>query len=446
MPFPRRNTNNNNNGGLGFFTMVAAVTAGLKLKERWDDYRAIPGDEGRLALHSPVDPAYMDEEDNIGLNNSATSNGFLSTEIPQVTAPKRKRSKKWCICCGLDCGLFWKAFGIVLLITIVWNGLKFGKWLVTPSPTGLEGLPAYGASLGCPSASHIYMGSKTNFTVPVGTESEHSLEISGIASGTLVVAEGASDATEIVYELILRRDDSDSFDDTSVGSTQEGQFVLQTPVSGSFCMRYDMTVYIPRNLKKLQLASRSTTQLKFATEGNVVLDDMSVTLYASNDNLNLLLPNTNIQATRMSLEVWRGWVVGDISIVNSTTIQTRNGDGVTNVHVHPDPQSSDVAYLETISGAGRTDVFYESDPSRLHRVISSTHTCERKGDMYLTYKEAEFNGQIDLKSQSFTGHGVQGMISAAPGRPNSELPWVGNKDGGDSLKIRSPQGWVGLYF
>ncbi|KAH7923410.1 hypothetical protein BV22DRAFT_1130677 [Leucogyrophana mollusca] len=447
---PIRRDNNNPTGGgshLGFFGVVAAVMAALKLKERWDDYQALSADEGRVALHSPNGSAIFDEENEIGL--SATTNGLLDTEIPGVTRPKRKRSKNCCMCCGINCGLFWKAVGIVLLLLIGWNALKFAKWAITPSPTGLEDMPEYSTSLGCLSAPHFYMGAKTNFTVPVGTKSDHSLNIQGSAVGTLAVAEGAHDATEIIYEVTLRRDDKDAFDDVSVGVLGSGKFNVQTPTISppSSCMRFDITVYLPRSLKKLEVNSYSTTQLKFPTEGTVTLDDLSVTLFSDNNNLNMLLPASSVQATRMSLQLYRGWLVGNAAISEKTIIDTQRGDSVANVHVSPvspsNPQTPGAAQLETTTGSGRTDILYVSNPALQHRPISSIHTSQRGGDLYLTYKEAEFNGQVEVKAKSSTTIGVQGMM---PGQGNTGLQWVGDKDGGDSIKVTSPRGWVGLYF
>ncbi|KAJ6475254.1 hypothetical protein C8R47DRAFT_694316 [Mycena vitilis] len=90
---------------LSFGGMLASVMVALKLKERWDDYKQISTDEeGRVALGSSV---YRDHDPE-GNNDEAIS--LINTDIT-VTRPKRKRAK-CCMCCGLDCSLFWKAFGI----------------------------------------------------------------------------------------------------------------------------------------------------------------------------------------------------------------------------------------------------------------------------------------------------------------------------------------------
>jgi hypothetical protein len=142
-----------------------------------------------------------------------------------------------------------------------------------------------------------------------------------------------------------------------------------------------------------------------------------------------------------------------MAIVNSTTITTAQGDCVANVHVRPAPSINqdhlEPAYLTTTHGNGRTDFFYENDHAYPHRPIVSSHTSARKGDLYLTYKNAEYSGSIDLKAQSYTAHGMQGSAVSHPGQVGEgakALPWVGDKDGGDKLVIKSPKGWVGLYF
>ncbi|KIJ67906.1 hypothetical protein HYDPIDRAFT_107438 [Hydnomerulius pinastri MD-312] len=450
MPVRRQNTGGGNSG-FGFFAMVGTVMALLKLKERWDDYRELSTEEGRVALpSSPNASVIYDEEDEIGMNTTATTtSGLLSTEIPAATRPKRSRAKNCCICCGMNCGLFWKAVGIVLALTVCWNLIKFAKWAMTPSPTGLEEMPEYSKSLGCLSASHYYNGPKTNFSVPLGqTLDDNTLNIFGSgAVGTIFLTEGQLDAEDVVYEFSLRRDDKDSFDDVSV-LAEDGEFTLETPLAlaQSTCMRFDITAYLPRNLKKLSINSQLATQVKFAEEGLVVLDDLAVTLSNFANDLDMILPSHAIQAKTVSLETRRGWLVGDVTITDKTSISTERGDAVANLHVSPVASLSGAATLETTSGSGRMDVFYKTPKSFDKRPISSTHASQRGGDLYLTYKEAEYSGNVEVKAKSYTTTGLQGMMPQTPGQGNTGLPWVGSPDGGDSLKVSSPSGWVGIYF
>jgi len=230
---------------------------------------------------------------------------------------------------------------------------------------------------------------------------------------------------------------------------------LTTPLfidPGKSCMRYDMTIYVPSTLKTLEISAHSVTQVQFHPDARIMLDSLLVKMYAMDDK-NMLLPSTGVRATNMEVNSYRGWIVGDMTIVNSTTVTTAQGDCVANVHVHPNPpinqEHPEPAYLSTTNGNGRADFFYENDHAYPHRPIVSSHTSSRKGDLYLTYKNAEYSGTIDLKAQSYTAHGMQGSVTSRPGQGENgtkTLPWAGNKDGGDKLAISSPRGWVGLYF
>ncbi|KAI0915793.1 hypothetical protein AcV5_003615 [Taiwanofungus camphoratus] len=429
-----------------FWGSVGAVMAALKLKEHLDDYNQLPTEEdglGRVALHSP-----NASQERVNMFRD----GSLDTEIP-VTRLRRKKAD-CCVCCGIRCGLFWKAFGIVCLILVSWQSIKFVIWLLTPSPTGLEGMPQYSSSLGCLKAPHIYNGAQTTYSVPIGIHgADHSIDITGQAVGTLVIAQGASDAADIKYELTLRTDNEallgsvtmkyPTADEINEGLS-ESRVHLSTPgFLASSCMRYDMTLYVPPNLKKLHVQAHSVAQIKFDDESNIDMDSLFVTMYTLDEN-NMLLPHSGVHAGELALEMVRGWLVGHVAIVDKTTLTTQRGDAVLNVHVTPAPSTAeppDTAVLQTTTGAGRSDIFYINHRGHPHRPISSEHLSSRNGDVYLTYKEAEFNGTVDLSAKSFTAKGLQGAIH----RDGDELPWVGDKNGGDKI-VASSRGWMGLYF
>jgi len=427
--------------------------AALKLKERLDHYRQVSTEEeGRVALTSP---GYRDEED-FEMDASVT-NGLLDTEIPAAVRPKRHRAKGCCICCGINCGLFWKAFGTVLALFALWNTFKLIRWAFTTTPTGLENMPAYSTTLGCVAAPFIYKDAMTTITVPIGTDkSDHAVDILGSAVGTFVIAQGAANSTEVKYEMTLRTDNKALLDDVSVhfpilsenDPVENSRFQLSTPfdASSSSCMRYDITMYVPPNLRILSVAPHTTTQVQFDPESHITLDTLFVTLYRTDIN-NMILPNPNIRSSQLTLEIFRGWIVGDASIGNLTQIKTQRGDGVTNVRVHPTPDHGDLparAELETVTGAGRTDIVYVSDKGYAHRPISSTHMSSRNGDIYLTYSDAEYNGYIDLRAKSYTARNMDG-VGTSKGGAQEDAHWVGDKDGGDTMSVKT-RAWVGLYF
>ncbi|CAL1707388.1 unnamed protein product [Somion occarium] len=439
----------------GFWSMVGGVMIALKLKDRLDEYNKLPTEDaqGRVALRSSIDDSETTPFRDGDLETAST----LDTEIPGAKQ-KRKRSRECCVCCGLKCGLFWKAFGIVCLIFIAWYAVKLAMWAATPSPTGLEGMPEYSTSLGCEKGKYFFEDQQQvsyNVGINVG-KADHSIDVRGGAVGTLVIAQGEAGSTNVKYEMTLRSDKQDlaskfSVTHPSMEEIEEGsshsRLLLTTPgVIVESCMRYDIKLFVPPQLKRLHIQTHATTHIKFDDNGNIDLDRLFITMYTSNPG-NLLLPNANINAKASTFELTQGWLVGQTNLLERTVVLTQRGNAVTNLHVHPVPSLEDtpaVALLETTTGAGRTDIFYENDSGSPHRPIQSTHRSSRNGDLYLTYKQAEFNGKVKLDAKSYSATGLRGGLD---GRTNgTELPWVGNPDGGDSLTVSSPRGWVGLYF
>ncbi|KAL6307841.1 hypothetical protein BKA93DRAFT_21842 [Sparassis latifolia] len=447
---PRRQAVQGPSQTFTFWGMVGVVMAALKLKEHMDDYRRVPSEEeglGPLALHSPVLDA-----NNIG----ASGDGFLDTEIPGARPKRSKRN--CCVCCGMRCGLFWKAFGIVCLLFLGWQAIKLAIWAVTPKPTGLEGMPEFSTSLGCSNAPYIYNATDTTFLVPVGlNNADHEIEILGKAVGTLTFVQGDSDATDVKYDITLRADQDGLFDSILLQHSTAYEIEhgisnshtrLATTYESSACMRYDIKVSVPPTLKNLAVSTRTVTHIKFDTDSMFDFDKLSVSMRAMMETGHLLLPHTGVHAGMLLFDISRGWLVGDVAIVDKTTLSTSKGDAVMNVHVHPVPSTADLpatAELQTTTGTGRTDVFFVSSAGHVHRPISSTHSSLRGGEMYLTYKEAEFKGEVDLSAKSYSASGLQGSMMRHGGM-GGELPWVGDKNGGDKIVAQSPNGWIGLYF
>ncbi|KAJ6586817.1 hypothetical protein DFH09DRAFT_235276 [Mycena vulgaris] len=434
---------------LSFGGLLASVMIALKLKEGLDDYKQVSSEEeGRVALGPP--PVYRDQQDIDGDDAEAIS--LINTEI-RVSRPKRQRAK-CCVCCGLNCGLFWKAFGIVVAIFAVWNGFKLIRWAVTASPTGLENMPVYSTSLGCVSAPHVYTGALTSFNVPIGAQNaDHGLDVRGGAVGTITVLEGAPSATKLKYEVTVRTDDAALLDDLAVVPTadqdadvKESRVIISTPRFGEGkCMRYDLRVFVPPNLKKLHVAAHAIAHVQFDPESHIQLDDFFVTLFSPSMQ-NMILPHNNLRSHQMALEVFEGWIVGDASIGTSTKITTQRGQGVMNVRVHPtaavNPESPEVATLRTTSGSGRTDVFYIDHDSHVHRPIYSVHMSSKNADMYLTYRDAQYSGLVQLDAASYTATGLQKLAATGDGKWTH---WVGDQEGKDEILINSRK-WVGLYF
>ena len=334
-----------------------------------------------------------------------------------------------------------------------------------PAPTGLETMPVFSTSLGCLNAPHIYNSSTTAFSAVMGPQKfDHSFDIRGSARGTFIVTQGTSESEEIKYEMTLRSNDPALLQDVSIrypdtdenGAILNSRLLITTPrvaSSSSSCMRYEIKMHVPPSLRQLYIASHTPMHLQFDPDTNIELDGLSVIMFAMDTSLSMILPQQSIRASRLALEVYRGWIVGDVAVVNETTITTQRGDGVANVKAHPtapvNPAVPEPASFRTTTGAGRTDVFYIT-PKAFKRPIKNIHMSSRNADMYLTYREAEFSGRIQLDSRSFTATGVQPLPKTE--EPDSDRDgqskwthWAGDKYGVDTMYIQS-RGWTGLYL
>ncbi|KAE9401555.1 hypothetical protein BT96DRAFT_956449 [Gymnopus androsaceus JB14] len=407
------------NSGFSFTGMVGATMGALK-KGHLAGYNKVSTEEGRVTLpvHTPSGYQDKDLEEEEGLLNTRTM--------------KRTIKRRW-----LNCGLFCKAIAIVVAIFFIISAGKLIMWAIGPAITGLEGMPVFSESLGCmDDASYLYNGGETTLSIPIGQRKDHSIDIGGSAVGTITVTEAAADIDEVQYKFTIRSNDMSMVDQIDLtypglkpGPDSTSRLVIGTPRyprDSSSCVRYDVVMYIPRALKKLHVASHAACTCQIRSRGPP----------RSGGN--------NLRSTSLSLEVYRGWLVGQASIVNRTSIATQRGDGVMNVHVHPtapaDPENPSQVTLQTYSGAGRTDLFFENDKVFAHRPIKSLHTSAMRADVYLHYKAAEFDGNINLGSSSFTATGAKPYSAGG-----SWTHWVGDTDGKDEIIVKS-KGWTGLYF
>ena len=321
-------------------------------------------------------------------------------------------------------------------------------------------MPAFSTSLGCMDAPHLYNGSQVTFMAPVNTQhQDHAFSTSGGAVGTLTLADGKADAQEIKYEIVLRASDESllksvyfEYPDYNEDKTiSRSRVSITTPQGfGTSCVRYDMTMYIPPNLKKLDIVLHTTTHVQFASGAHVNTENLFVTLYSTDSN-NMILPSADVTSQRQALEVYRGWIVGEASIVKETSITTQRGNGVANVKLHvappSDPTTPEPAVLRTTTGAGRSDFWYFGEKV-FKRPIDSKHISSKNADVYLTYSGAEFSGKIDMSSKSFSMTGVQKITQSRPNNGNDASTWthyVGDVNGSDRISISS-RGWTGLYF
>ena len=296
--------------------------------------------------------------------------------------------------------------------------------------------------------------------------SDHSFDIRGSAVGTFVITQGTPGSEEIQYEMTLRSNDPALLQDVAIhypltdddGAIVTSHLRISAPhvdSSSSSCMRYEIKMYVPPTLKQLSIASHTPMHLQFDPDTEIKLDDLLITMFDSESSLSMILPHRSVQANQLILEVYRGWIVGDISAVSEASVTTQRGDGVANVQVHPtapvNTELPEPVSFRTTTGAGRTDIFYIASKA-FKRPINNVHMSSRNGDMYLNYREADYSGRIQLDSRSFTATGAQRLPPSLPnegtsgsGRKAKWTHWFGDKSGSDEIYIQS-RGWTGLYF
>ena len=328
------------------------------------------------------------------------------------------------------------------------------------APTGLENMPAFNTSLGCAAASHTY--NSTIYTVRIPFEHDkpdHSFTVYGGMVGTLTLVDGEPDDTDVKYEFTIKSNDPSLLDSHSLlfryadvapdGAVQKSQFLITSPTiteGSKSCIRYDIKLFIPPSLKRLSVTAHAVMQLTVDPGSNFHLDTFYATLYETSTN-NLILPHESLRADTLGLEVYRGWIVGDVSISKTTSISTQRGDGVANLKVHPlppaDQQNPEKAVLWTATGAGRSDFTWLGDSAALKRPIEADHKSSKNGNVYLTYRNANFKGLISLDSKSFTTMYVDQIREAD--KIENWTHWAGDITGPDRLRVES-RGWTGLYF
>jgi hypothetical protein len=121
-----------------------------------------------------------------------------------------------------------------------------------------------------------------------------------------------------------------------------------------------------------------------------------------------------------------------------TKINTQEGDAIVNLAVEPYGSIDLIdtkASLMTLAGTGRSDYTYQASVPK--RPIDSVHRVQNGGDLYLTYKKAQFSGPVDLDVKSYSLSNVASK---------NGVRYVGEIDGEDKLEVHNSGGWLGLYF
>lgn len=290
-------------------------------------------------------------------------------------------------------------------------------------------------------------------------KAEHSFTVYGGIVGTLTLVDGESHDTDVKYEMTIASNDASLLDSHNLlfryadvapdGAVQNSQFLITSPTiteGSTSCMRFDIKLFVPPSLKKLNIASHAVMHLKVDPGSNIRLEVFYATLFDANAN-NIILPHRSFHADSLSLEVHRGWIVGDVSVSKSTSISTQRGDGVANLKLFPlppvDHQNPEKAVLWTVTGAGRSDFTWVGDSTAVKRPVEADHKSSKNGDVYLNYRNANFKGLISMNCRASTTTYVNQLRDAD--KTEKWTHWAGDKTGPDRLSVES-RGWTGLYF
>lgn len=322
-------------------------------------------------------------------------------------------------------------------------------------------MPKYSESLGCMDAKFFYQDKQTqDFLVPIQSGAME-FKVNGAFNGTILLEPGAPGEPDLRVAFSARTNKQSVKDEITVSLPNSivGDITMITtpfiPISDArSCGRFDITLYIPQELQTLTINARSITHLKFSDNfkaAPTTLKKLEVNLLSLSGD-NMLLPTSYLEANDLSTQVNEGYLVGDLTIQDTTSITTL-GNAITKLRLLTSTSSENPtdgrfsdAKLTTRTSSGRSDFTYITQTPRR---IQSTHESTFASDLYLTYKEANFNGQVDMRAKSWTAKGLEGTMPAFPGQGNGDgknpLPWHGDKHVGDFIKVQS-LGWVGLYF
>lgn len=238
-------------------------------------------------------------------------------------------------------------------------------------------------------------------------------------------------------------------------TTPQTNFVINTPAfnnpgsNGSpSCMRFDITVYIPSNLKKLVVNISTPVQITISPQGHVALDEVSISLSNAHPNCRIEA-SESLQARRLTVEMSRGIIEGAISIGDYAEITNWSGqiklDTIPNASFNLSSPST--ARLLTTTTNGGVEIRYFWNRAHRKRRIESYHTTGTATSVgRFNYGSSGFRGQLSV---NLTSYNVTDMSWKPPGMaPNisaqneTTLPIFINQTGDDRIYINAGTGSV----
>src|SRR5258705_697564 len=201
------------------------------------------------------------------------------------------------------------------------------------------------------------------FRVPPGHAGQHTFSIQGGASGQLTLASSPDpNAPVITYDIVIQSN-SPSSNKVSFNppppppgpvTPPSTDFLIVIPVTPltdpPACMRFDITMYIPRCLRQLTVNASTPVQITFSPQAHIELDTLSIFITNSHPQ-SRIDSSESVQARSLSVEMNTGLIQGPLSLGESSKITNWNGeirlDTIPNAPI--DFFSPSTAVLETTS-------------------------------------------------------------------------------------------------
>jgi hypothetical protein len=311
-------------------------------------------------------------------------------------------------------------------------------------------------------SSSVLNGSQVLLQVPPGQAGQHTFTLQGGASGHLTLASSPDPNSPVItYDIVIQSNppslDKVSFFQPPPGSivSPSTDFLIDTPTTmvqtsltdPPACMRFDITMYIPRNLRQLTVRVSTPVQITFSPQAHIELDNLSLFMTSPHPKCRIDAFES-LQATSLTVEMNTGLVQGLLSITESSEITNWNGS--IELDIIPNPSrnffNASTALLRTTT-YGKVDIRYIRNQAFRRRPIESWHTMGIQATSIgsFDYGCSGFNGLLYSNSTDYNITNAKFWKTKA--NPSGQNPWpiiIGNKTGEDRVYIVSGSGSIVL--
>lgn len=225
--------------------------------------------------------------------------------------------------------------------------------------------------------------------------------------------------------------------------------MVQTdPTAPPACMRFDITMYVPRGLQQLTVNISTPVQITFSPQAHIELDDLHIITTSSHPKCRIDA-SSSLLANSITVEMLTGLMQGLLSLGNSTKITNWNGeiqlDTIPNAPL--DFVNPSTAQLETTS-YGKVEIRFLRNQAYRKRPIESWHTMGNQ-DVSIGRFDYGCSGFDGLLYSNSTQYNITNA-SFSKDQPINSLvngSWpviIGDKAGEDRIYVISGSGSIVL--